>query len=420
MGLNIPEHQLDSALYSLEKNEIVTRAAGTNYVLSQEASEEIRERSENARHIEARVKEHWFDELSTTYPELPLDPAWTVLRRYLSRTFRRHGIQAAALLDPSIKTDTEYETSLSTILRESIIDELPPELHSLAARAIPDFFVKVGTDQDRSAYVIQLADGAFNFYTLEVPEDLAKRLQAQLKELTIFLDTNFLFGILDLHYNSQVQVSRDLLSAISENNIPFKLRYHEATGQEMLRTIGHHADILRSRTWTRSLSKAAADSRNLSGIEQKFHESNAGKALDVDEFLRPYEHFDQLLEVKEIKVYRPHKNEEYTQKQIDLYHEYKEFLEKIGRGDKGYEPIMHDATILEQARRLRSDAKTTLDAGALSLHATILSSALIGRPQKGWSKSLCSIAQHFLANSPPIYPPKPELRGCFCRNLCSS
>ncbi len=106
---------------------------------------------------------------------------------------------AAALLDPSIKTDTEYETSLSTILRESIIDELPPELHSLAARAIPDFFVKVGTDQDRSAYVIQLADGAFNFYTLEVPEDLAKRLQAQLKELTIFLDTNFLFGILDLH-----------------------------------------------------------------------------------------------------------------------------------------------------------------------------------------------------------------------------
>ncbi len=125
----------------------------------------------------------------------------------------------------------------------------------------------------------------------------------------------------------------------------------------MLRTIGHHADILRSRTWTRSLSKAAADSRNLSGIEQKFHESNAGKALDVDEFLRPYEHFDQLLEVKEIKVYRPHKNEEYTQKQIDLYHEYKEFLEKIGRGDKGYEPIMHDATILEQARRLRSDAK---------------------------------------------------------------
>lgn len=359
----IPDHQIEEALNALERDRIISRPAGSNYKLSSEVIGELRDRVQDARDLEERVKSAWFEQLEVTHPNLPLDSAWKALQSYLARTFRRHGIQTVALLDPTIETPSEHEISLTTILRESIQKHLTEELHCEASRALSDFLAMVGTDTDRSRYIIQLADGAFNFYILEVPTELAEQLRSQLKALTLFLDTNFLFGILDLHYNIQVEISHDLLSAISKYTLPFKLRYHEATAQEMYNTINHYGDILRSRVWTRSLSSAASRSRNLSGIEQKFHERNASHSIDVDEFLRPFEHFDQLLADKDIKIYRPHEKRE--QARIDLFHEYQEFLKNNGRGDKLYETIMHDARVLEEARHLRTDAKSSLEAGAL-------------------------------------------------------
>lgn len=372
MGLAVPEYQLDEALHDLERNRAISRPAGTNYKLKDAIFQEIQKKAKASLELEETVKRAWFEEIRNNHPNFPPEQAWIALKGYLSRTFRRHGIQAAALLDPTIDTPAVHEVSLSSILKDAINETLPRELHGVAGRAIPEFFALVGTDEARSNYVVQLADGAFNFYTLEVPADLSKRLQSQLKELTIFLDTNFIFGILDLHYNTQVQVSHDLVRAITENKIPFKLRYHEVTSRELMHTVSYYGDLLKSRAWTKSLSRAASLTRNLSGIEQKFHESNASKTIDVEEFLRPYEHFDQLLDEKNIKIYRPYKNEEHEQKRIDLYHEYKEFLEKNGRGDKTYETIMHDATVLEQARRLRTQAQTTLDAGALIITCDFL------------------------------------------------
>lgn len=361
-GLSIPLVQIDESLHELERTGAISKVT-TNYKLSQNIIDTLKKKIDEANALEERVKSTWFLQLQATYPTLPLQETWKTLRDYLSRTFRRHGIQAAALLDPTVDTPAEHDMSLSSILRESIQGHLPAKLHKIARPAITDFLATVGTDADRAHYVAQLADGAFNFYTLEVPHELSSKLRSQLNELTIFLDTNFLFGILDLHYNTQVQVSHDLIRAISSQKFPFKLRYHEATGKEMAHTIDHYGSILRSRTWTHQLSHAAAQTRNISGIEQTFHVRNARQSIDVDEFLRPYEHFDQLLKAKEIKIFSPCKERE--QARIDLFHDYQEFLNSNNRGDKPYETVMHDATVLEEARNMRTKAASTLDSGAL-------------------------------------------------------
>lgn len=362
-GIVIPEFQIEKQLDELEKNGMIGRPTN-DYRLDNKTKQILNKNIEEATGLEERVKSKWFEQLKDTYPTLPVDDAWKTLRAYLSRTFRRHGIQAAALLDPTINTPEEHEISLSTILKEAIQENLPAELHKVARPAITAFLAQVGGDADRSHYVAQLADGAFSFYTLEVPHELSAELRSQLHELTLFLDTNFLFGILDLHYNSQVQVSHDLLRAITSQKFPFKLRYHEKTADEMTRTIASYGAALKSRQWTGSLSRAASQSRNISGIEQKFHEKNAVHSIDVDEFLRPYEHFDKTLEAKKIKIYIPAKDDR-EQARTDLYYEYKEFLKSNNRDDKGYEIVMHDATVLEAARQLRSKAPSTLHAGAL-------------------------------------------------------
>ena len=160
---------------------------------------------------------------------MPTDTAWTALRAYLARAFRRHGIQAAALLDPTVDTPVEHEPNLSVILDEAIAETGKEDPRGEIRATVAGFMAEVGTDADRTQYIAQLADGAFNFYTLEVPADLAEKLREQLHELTLFLDTNFLFGILDLHYNSQVEISHQLLRAVAEHKLPFKLRFHAET-----------------------------------------------------------------------------------------------------------------------------------------------------------------------------------------------
>jgi len=362
-GIARPEREIQIVLDALEAKGVLSRPAQTNYVLSPNVQAELRTRVDDAINLQKRVKEKWFEELEASHSSLPRDQAWKALESYLFQTFRRHGIQAAALLDPTIDTSAEYELSLSSILRDAIKNNVSQEFHEEANKNISGFLAQVGADADRTRYITQLADGAFNFYALEVPSDLAEKLRQGLSELTLFLDTNFLFGILDLHYHSQVDVSNDLIRAIKKYNLPFKLRFHEATDLEMRATIDHYGSILRSRVWTQSISRAAVKSHNLSGIEQKFHEKNSNQSIDVDEFLRPYEHFDQLLVKQNIKIFRPHENRE--QEKIDLFHEYKEFLENKGRSDKPYGTIMHDATVLEETRRLRRDIKSSLEAGAL-------------------------------------------------------
>lgn len=364
-GLAIPEDQIEAALDDLEKQSIVSRPGNTNYRLKPAAMATLKQAIGDAQALEDRVKTAWFEQLEVSHPDLPAEDAWKVLRAYLQRTFRRHGIQAAALLDPTVDTPAEHVASLTAILHQ-VIDEhkfLDAKMRERAEAAVSEFMAALGTDPDRVKYIAQLADAAFNFYTLEVPADLSAHLRQQLHELTLFLDTNFLFGILNLHYNTQVQVSHDLLRAIREHKLPFKLRFHEQTQREMSNTISHYGSILRSRAWSRSLSNAASNSRNLSGIEQKFHEQNAGGLIDVDEFLRLYEHFDYLLAEKDIKIFRPHA--ERPDAQNDMFHEYQTFLEKNGRGDKSYETVMHDAKVLEETRNLRTNTASSLKAGAL-------------------------------------------------------
>lgn len=219
-GIVIPDSQIEKSLNELEKTGMISRPT-SGYRLNQKAKEVLSKKIKEATGLEERVKSKWFEQLKTSHPELPVDDTWKTLRVYLSRTFRRHGIQAAALLDPTIDTPEEHEISLSTILKESIQENLPAKLHKVARPVITNFLAQVGDDADRSHYVAQLADGAFSFYTLEVPQELSAELRSQLHELTLFLDTNFLFGILDLHYNSQVQVSHELLRAITSQNFPF-------------------------------------------------------------------------------------------------------------------------------------------------------------------------------------------------------
>jgi len=361
-GIRISETQIQAVIDEMVGSGILLRPSGTNLVLASGARADLLGKIQDAKTLEEKVKVKWIEEVAEKFPDLPIDRMWGTLRVYLSSAFNRHGLQAAALLDPTIDTPEDYSKSLSALLAEALNGVFEEKDREKARLAMSDFMAEIGSNPDRARYVTQLADGAFNFYTLEVDPEVAKLLRAKLSPMLLFLDTNFLFGILGLHNNLQVEVSHELIRAVKAHKLPFELRYHEETAQEMGNTILHYGGNLRSQHWSSGISRAAAKSRYLSGIELKYHEQNAKASIDPEEFLRPYEHFDVLLKDQGIRVFRS--REDRQQACTDLYADYKKYLDEKRR-EKPYKTVFHDATVLDAVRQQRSKATSSIEAGAL-------------------------------------------------------
>lgn len=361
-GVDAPHHQVQEALEYLISSGQVHKPLGTNYVLSVDAREKIELRIRQADQLQEHVKIQWLTEIEIRFPNLNADLAWSALQDYLAKAFLRHGIQVAVFLDPSVDLPAEYTTSLSSLLAEAVQSNFDKAHQESAKHAISSFLSSVGKNKERTQFIAECADGAANYFSLTISPQVAQRFREKLNPITIFCDTNFLFGILDLHVHPLVEVSNELVNAISLHKLPIKLRYHSATLRELQSSISHYGDILKRHRWTRSLSKAATTSHFMSGIELKYHQKNAETGIDVDAFLRPYQHVDVLLTQRNIGIYRP--VNERLKERAALEIEYQEYLNRLGI-DKINELIVHDVAVLDCVRSLRTAATSTLEAGAL-------------------------------------------------------
>jgi hypothetical protein len=363
-GIEAPNHQIEEALDRLIKDGRVHKPMGTNYVLTDECKKNVQARIEQSQNLQRQIHDEWMEEISNKYVGFPVNLAWNALQTYLAKAFLRHGIQAVAFLDSSIELPQEYVESLSSILNDTVKFHFDSKYWTIAKEAISGFLSKASGNQNRTQYITECADGAFNYFSLMVSPDIATNYREKINPLVIFCDTNFLFGILDLHVNPQVEISQKLLQVISEHKLPLHLKYHERTLEEAIDTINYYAGELKKCKWPQSLSKAAIKSPYISGITLKYHQKNVELGIDVDSFLRPYQHIDVLLTEKRIDEYKPLENR-LAERGI-LQEEYISFLKSIHR-IKPDGSIIHDVAVLDCVRSIRDNTVTTLDVGALLL-----------------------------------------------------
>lgn len=364
-GLGIPEYQVERTLQQLiAENLVQQNPTYAHFVLPPRLQKDLQKHIDEAKALEERVKQEWLKEMLLTFSNLSSDQLWDALRVYLSSAFRRHGIQTVALLDPTVNIAPSHFESLSSLLDNALKEVFSPEQYNTARAAISSFLSTVGEHADRATYIAQLADGAFSYYSLTVSPDVAEQFRKRLNSLTIFLDTNFLFGILDLHVNPLVQISHELLDAVEQDKLPFKLRFHEETEQEMRTTIDHYWDILRTQHWSQKMSQIACSSRYTTGILLKYHQLNAEQGIDVNTFFKRYAHLDVLLKEKNISIYKDRLKAERSQERINLQYAYQEFLQTLGK-EKPYETIRHDTILLDTVDVLRSRIQSSLEMGAL-------------------------------------------------------
>lgn len=363
-GINLSIKDLAFSLERLIDKKYLVQLPGNLLGLEPSVRQTLETRIAEAKNLEEEVKLVWLSQVAARYPDLNPENLWAALKKYLGQAFRRHGIQTIALLDANAIVNNEHIEGLSRTLNEIISQEFENQRRDVARNAISSFISTVSSNRRRAEYIAQLADGAFNYFSLTVAPEVSEKLRGKLNDLTLFLDTNFLFGILNLHVNPQVDVSEELLGAIQKFSLPFKLRYHETTSREMANTLFHFGNELRKQRWPQHISRAAVESDALSGIEMRYHQRNAEQQVDVEDFLAPYNHWDILLKDHGINVYRVDSSEYRLKARADLEADYKDFLLKHDK-EKPYEAIQHDMAVLETVRSLRSNAKSTLEASAI-------------------------------------------------------
>ena len=347
------------------------RTSPPGYRLATEARTALATRVEDATLLEQRVRREWLAAIERDLPYVPRDHQghlWECLTAYMTKVFHRHGAETMQLLDPSLSTDDALTPTLSAYLDEAIAERCNDGVCSAIAKGAVEHFFR-HSDPLRTKYLAQLLDGTFTFFALTSDKVTGVYLRTHLKPLSLFLDTSFILGLIDVHETSLAGVSKELIDFIRVNKFPFSLLCHEETVCEYERTIQAIGRRLRSHRWSSTDSSVALQSRRLTGIERRFHELNAERPIAAEAYLSKYSDLPILLREYDIDVFRPARGNDDARGEVDrLVAAYREYLARRYPHDpKVDSTIRHDVAVWASIQRLRRRGASILDAGALFL-----------------------------------------------------
>jgi len=159
---------------------------------------------------------------------------WETLKDYFYGCFFQYGVKAIEFLHPQLSKPEPT----NFINREIFSDELKklakPELTS-TFKTVVDLFPDYATKEDLD-FIDEIGQKTLAFASLGLsPEQANEDLDKELIDWTLFLDTNFLFSVLNLHVNAENEASKELLKLIVLNKdiIKIKFRYSELTLKEL-------------------------------------------------------------------------------------------------------------------------------------------------------------------------------------------
>jgi hypothetical protein len=92
-GLHIPEFQVQVSLNHLITDGRLQQSADSNLAIPNGTRILLKQRIDETKTLEERVKLGWLEKISRRFPSLPPEQAWKGLQGYLARTFRCHGLQ---------------------------------------------------------------------------------------------------------------------------------------------------------------------------------------------------------------------------------------------------------------------------------------------------------------------------------------
>lgn len=367
-SVELPLGEVRQALEThLRDGRLLPARPGGRITLSASTRAAVEGRIEDASKLEETVRREWLLEVAAAYPGLDGEVLWRSLKAYLAAVFRQNGALAVELLRPGSDTSPGTGNGLAKLLATALKAHGTYEMPD-AASAVTLFFRS--STPARTRYVSQLLDGTFTFFALSVSDATAEFLRGQLPSTRLFLDTNVILGILDLHENPMQEATFELLAFLKKHHLPYQLYCHERTLKELNELVEGASRKLLVARFTPALSRAVAQwsdrTSRLTGIERRYHALNAVQPLDPKVFLSKFEHVMELLADKGVKLYRESPPELDVLVKGEYIAEFEHFLAQRHK-ERPYLARDHDIVVWMSLQRQRRRASNALKAGALLL-----------------------------------------------------
>lgn len=368
------QQEVESIIEKLEEEERLEVSNGTLYISNDEKnnfkSKEL-ELNEKDKSRYKNFKNFLVNENNLNLEDDDIKKLWHCFIEYLYDNFYDYGEAALNRLHPFLESNLEFEENkhLEEALNK-LNDEKLNDAFKLAVKSFPDY-----ASQDDIDFLNDLAQKTLSFTSLGIDPKLSDvAIDISLVDWFLYLDTNILYSLLDLHYHYENQSSKALTDLINDNksHLNITLRYSEMTKKELLakKEDFKHLD----KDLSDSGIKAALKSKKLDEFSKQYYND---LLQDRDSSLHPskiVELSQEILKKRDVDIARNQKRlenlgEDYLNEKIQEYHRFidqkndfrQEFCEKRGLKFnpiyKSEKQIEHDIYLRELILDLRFSEK---------------------------------------------------------------
>ncbi|WP_350285780.1 hypothetical protein [uncultured Croceitalea sp.] len=291
---------------------------------------------------------------------------WEVFRTFIYECYLTHGKNAISSLTSS---EVEYEDSVKLLVKKYQKETKNKKLSKILSKYIkiyPDVI-----DTNILKYLTDLANKTEAFYSLGLSQDEYKKLYDELQfDWIVFVDTNFIYSILNLHNHPENQAAKFLLELGTELGIKFK--YITKTYNELNHKKADFEKYL-EKDLQPSQIKALLQSSKLDSFAQSYYEKLIEDKENTPHPSDIITHSQNSMKEKSLVIYnskfeRLVQSEEYLKDQESKYNSYFELLDEARqekglrrKGQKDPLQIQHDVFLREAILSLRKVDATSMN-----------------------------------------------------------
>jgi len=316
----------------------------------------LKKKNSETRSFEDRIFSDWITLLSAKYPDLSdEDKKFLIadLQLYLNKIFLRHGAECTVLIYPE---ENKLNALIKQYSQENIDKLLPERTETIKKIRIIEFplFLR-HIDSEKKIYFAGILDGTFVYNLIQIDPQTQKLVRDNLKNYTLYLDTNILYSLFDLHDSRRTTTTEKTINLA--RNFGIKMIVSQRTVEEMKKSIAGKKDaLLASMPIRRELAEIGAEISEDEDFITAYWRAYYKTGVSKEDFIEKLDHVAELLKSKNIPVV---KGLDFTSEVIEKE---KDALNSAIAPKKKMESVAeHDAYHCLLIKELRKEAESRQD-----------------------------------------------------------
>ena len=278
---------------------------------------------------------------------------------FLRSLFVRHGVSSYELLSSTNERISFDLKEISYTVSQQFKESIRQDVEDL----LPTIF-QVSNEAKIVEYLKHSIDKAIGYISEVISDENMEHLTEELRNLTVYLDTNTVYRLLNLQGTSRYEAVKETLDFCRSNGV--KLKISALTKKELSSRLRYDAKVLIQFPIPANLAQAGYRYRTSDNYVSTYWARAKTSKLSVEDYIEYYKNFDVLLEAEQIET------EEIEVDEEALIEKARYYFGKMSLRDPLHEKsdygLWHDAYNFAYIQKMqKADAKNAVDTRCLFL-----------------------------------------------------